>query len=328
MSVEPDHVVQPETDTSMPLVVAVVLTWNDTELTTSCLDSVLASDYPRLTVVLVDNGSVPPRGPQLQAQFPDVVLVQNPVNQGFSGGANRGLEKALELDADYIHLIGNDATLSPRAISKLVDECEQNPEVGAAGPLILDAARPDTVQFYTAKLDRDQAAHYHERVGEAYEPGPWPTIESEFIPCVALLFRSEALQEVGLLDESFGTCWEDYDLCLRLHEAGWGYITVGSATAVHVGSYTTGRVSPYIVYYTTRNRLICLKRYSRDLHSPRRWWSIFRSLIWNMRQYGLLNWRCHMALLRGLWDYFFGGMRGEASRTKAGAVPGASKAEP
>ncbi len=306
-----------------PLVVAVVLTWNDTELTTRCLESVFASDYPRLKVVLVDNGSVPPRGPQLQAQFPDVILVQNAVNQGFSGGANRGLEKALELEADYIHLIGNDATLAPDSISALVTECVRHPDIGAAGPLLLDAARPDTVQFYTAKLDRDQAQHYHQHVGEAYEPGPWPTAESEFIPCVALLFRSKALREVGLLDESFGTCWEDYDLCLRLRDSGWRYVTVGKATAVHVGSYTTGRVSPYIVYYTTRNRLICLKRYSRDLHSPKRWWSLFRSLIRNMCQYGLLNWRCHLALLRGFFDYFFRGMQGEALQTKSGEVPGA-----
>ncbi len=312
----------PESNGSPPLVVAVVLTWNDTELTTRCLESVLASDYPRFSVVLVDNGSVPPRGPELQAQFPDITLVQNPENQGFSGGANRGLEKALELGADYIHLIGNDATLAPDAISILVAECEQQPDIGAAGPLLLDAARPDTVQFYTAKLDRDQAAHYHERVGEPHEPGPWPAVESEFIPCVALLFRSKALREVGLLDESFGTCWEDYDLCLRLQDAGWRYISVGDATAVHVGSHTTGRISPYIVYYTTRNRLICLKRYSRDLRSPKRWWSLFRSFIWNIRQYGLLNWRCHLALLRGIFDYFFRGMQGEALRTKSNEVPG------
>ena len=308
-----------------PHVVAVVLTWNDTELTTRCLESVLASDYPRLTVVLVDNGSIPPRGPELQAAFPSVTLVQNTENQGFSGGANRGLEKALELGADYIHLIGNDATLAPHTISALVSECEQQPDIGAAGPLLLDAVRPDTVQFYTARLDRDQAAHYHDHVGDLHAGQSWPTVESEFIPCVALLFRSAALKEVGLLDESFGTCWEDYDLCLRLRDAGWRYVTVGNATAVHVGSYTTGRTSPYIVYYTMRNRLICLQRYSRDFGSPRRWWQIFRSLVWNMKQYGLLNWRCHFAMLRGMFDYFFRSTHGEAVRGQSGQVPGETR---
>ena len=305
-----------------PLVVAVVLTWNDTELTTQCLQSVLASDYPNLRVVLVDNGSTPPRGPELQKRFPSVLVVQNAVNQGFSGGANRGLEKGLALGADYVHLIGNDAVLAPQAISALVAACEREPDVAAAGPLLLDAGRPDTVQFYSASLDRNQAAHYHERVGEPYVASSFPTTDSAFIPCVALLFRAQALRKVGLLDESFGTCWEDYDLCLRLQDAGWRYLTVGDATATHIGSYTTGRVSPYIVYYTTRNRLICLKRYSQDLHSPKRWWALLRSFGWSIRQYGLLNWRFHGALLRGFWDFAVRPQQGEALRTNPGKVPG------
>jgi len=324
MSTANDRVAEDVSTVDTPLVVAVVLTWNDTELTTQCLRSVLASDYPRLTVVLVDNGSVPPRGPALQASFPTIILVQNPVNQGFSGGANRGLEKALELGADYIHLIGNDATLAENSISALVAECERHPDVGAAGPLLLDAARPDTVQFYTAKLDRDQAAHYHDHVGDDHVSGSWPTTQSEFIPCVALLFRAETLRQVGLLDESFGTCWEDYDLCLRIKDAGWRYVTVGEATAVHVGSHTTGRTSPYIVYYTTRNRLICLTRYSRDLRSPQRWWSLLRSFIWNIRQYGWLNWRCHWAMSRGFFDFIFSRSRGEALRAASDELPGAN----
>lgn len=307
----------------LPLVVAVVLTWNDTELTTRCLQSVFASDYPRLQVVLVDNGSIPPRGPELQALFPEVTLIQNPHNQGFSGGANRGLEKALEMGGDYIHLIGNDATLAPDAIRLLVEACEQNLKIGAAGPLLLDPpGEPKIVQFYTSSLDRDHAHHDHYHVGEPYSSGHWPTVETDFIPCVALLFRATALQQVGLMDESFGTCWEDYDLCLRLRDAGWQYVTVGAATAVHLGSYTTGRVSPYITYYTTRNRLICLERYSRDLHSPRRIYALAKSFWWQMKQYGLLNGSCHKAFVRGFWDYFFRERKGEALRAAPGKIPG------
>ena len=65
-----------EMQPSSPFVVAVVLTWNDTELTRNCLQSVLASDYPNLKVLLVDNGSEPPRGPELAAEFPDIELLQ------------------------------------------------------------------------------------------------------------------------------------------------------------------------------------------------------------------------------------------------------------
>lgn len=314
--------INPNPSADLPLVVAVVLTWNDSELATNCLRSVFASDYPNLRVILVDNGSIPPRGPDLKRAFPSIELVQLADNQGFSGGANRGLEKALALSADYIHLIGNDATLAPDAISTLVDECEKRPEVGAAGPLLLDPGKEQVIQFYTATLDRACAQHFHHHVGELYERGQWPVAESEFIPCVALLFRASALRKVGLFDEIFGTCWEDFDLCLRLHDAGWKYITVGDATAEHLGSYTTGRVSPYITYYTVRNRLICLHRYSSRMIWLRKGLYLMRTFWHQIKGYGLNNWACHRAFFCGVID-FLGNINGEKlNRSKTGHIPG------
>lgn len=308
-------------EASHPLVIAVVLTWNDTEMTTKCLQSVFDSDYPNLKVILVDNGSVPQCGPELKTRFPAMQLVQLEENQGFSGGANRGMEAALALDPDYVHLIGNDSTLASNTIRLLVAECEQRPNTGAASPLLLDPGETQVVQFYKATLDRDCARHQHQHVGESYEPGKWPVTESDFIPCVALFFRARALREVGLLDESFGTCWEDFDLCLRFHDAGWKYITVGDATAVHLGSYTTGRVSPYIVYYTIRNRLVCLERYAEPGLLRRRGIDLLRSFWLQIKSYGLTNWACHWAFLRGFTDYLFK-VRGERRMAAVGKIPG------
>lgn len=313
---------QGETEAAeLPLVVAVVLTWNDTEFTTQCLKSVFDSDYGNLRVVLVDNGSVPPRGPELQEAFPEVVLVQNEVNQGFSGGANRGMEQALAMGADYVHLLGNDSILEPDAITHLVEAMEARPDVGAATPLLLFTGEPRLVQFYRAEYDRELALHSHYHIGEPLESRSWPDTESEFIPCVALCFRAKALREVGLMDEVFGTCWEDFDICLRFHDNGWKYLTVGDARAVHYGSYTTGRESPYITYYTTRNRLICLSRYSSRWVWLRRAVPLARS-FWNqIKTYGVGNWACHKAFIHGFWDFLFN-VKGERSAGNQGNIPG------
>ncbi len=306
----------------LPLVVAVVLTWNDTEFTKKCLASVFDNTYLNLRVVLVDNGSVPLCGPELQASFPDVDLVQLSENQGFSGGANRGLERALEMGADYVHLIGNDSILEPNVAARLVEEFEARPEVGAATPILLFSGEPKMVQFYRADCDRELAMHHHYNIGDAYLEKNWPTTESEFIPCVALCFRAEALRQVGLLDEVFGTCWEDFDICVRLHDAGWKYLTVGDASATHFGSYTTGRQSPYITYYTARNRLICLRRYA-----PKGVWLKKGHLIlksfWNnqIKQYGFQNWECHRAFVKGVIDFIFN-VNGEKTAKEQGVVPG------
>ena len=304
-----------------PLVVAVVLTWNDTDMATDCLRSVFESDYENLRVVLVDNGSTPPVGPALAEQFPEVLLVQNPENQGFSGGANRGLERALALSPKYINLIGNDATLTRDTIAKLVEVCEDDDSVGVAGPLLLDPGEEPIVQFYTASLDRELTRHVHHRAKEPYVPERFPTTECAFIPCVAPLFRVEALQEVGLFDESLGTCWEDYDLCIRFHDAGWKYVSVGGATATHIGSYTTGRVSPYIVYHATRNRLICMNRYAGRFAYVKHLPYYVRSQWFQIKQYGLTNWEGHAAYFRAIRDYLRR-VRGERSSTHRTHAPG------
>lgn len=309
---------------SVPSVVAVVLTWNDIEMTSRCLSSVLDNDYSNLHVIVVDNGSVPQRGPELHRRFPEVEVVQLEENLGFSGGANRGIQWALERNPDYIHLIGNDATLAQDSISKLVEACEHRSDVGAASPVLLDPYSPGeepVIQFYTATLNRDTARHIHHSVGKPYRKGEWSTVESEFIPCVALFFRAEALRNVGLLDESFGTCWEDFDLCIRFKDAGWKYLTVGDATATHIGSYTTGRISPYIVYYSTRNRLICIDRYS----SRGAWWrhdfELIRSFWFQIKSHGITNWACHRAFIKGVIDYLFA-IRGERGEKNKRQIPG------
>lgn len=304
----------------LPLVVVVVLTWNDTELTTACLQSVFSSDYPNMKVVLVDNGSEPPRGPELQKRFPDVFLVQNEVNQGFSGGANRGLEMALELGADYIHLLGNDAIIAETTITRVAQALDQNANAGAASPLLLDPGAPEIVQFFTASLDRERTVHIHHHVGVPYQQGEWTTEECEFIPCVAVMFRSAALRQVGLFDESFGTCWEDYDLCLRLNDGGWGYLAVGSATATHLGSATTGKISPYIVYHSTRNRLTCIRRYAGSGAWRKHFVYYLRSHWHYVRQYGLMNWPAHLAFAKAFLHFLLN-VRGEQTIAAQGEIP-------
>src|SRR5438105_7672117 len=98
-----------------PLVYVVVLNWNGWRDTARCLASLRASSYPRLHVVVVDNGSTdgsPQRlAPLLDAPWGE--LVEAGRNLGFTGGVNIGLRLVLERGADYAFLLNNDATVAP-----------------------------------------------------------------------------------------------------------------------------------------------------------------------------------------------------------------------
>lgn len=296
----------------VPEVIAVVLTWNDTEMSTACIGSVLASDYPAIRVVVVDNGSSEPCGEKLKEIHPSVDLVVLPANQGFAGGANRGLERALELGCEYALLLNNDTVLEPDAVSLLVGALAESGETGAATTLLLEPGEEKRVEFYTGRIARDRAAHFHDGKGMLLRDGEWPTTRTEFAPACALMFRARALREVGLFDEEFGTNWEDYDLCVRFMDEGWPMLTVGDARVVHLHGATTGRQSPYITYYGIRNRLICLFRHGRPWPILRSSPWILRSLYWQIRDHGFANWACHRALAKGVLDFLLG-VRGEGS---------------
>ena len=283
-----------------------VLTWNDVELTRACLRSLHESEWSPLAIVVVDNGSRFPTLEPLTAEFPGIVGVQLDRNHGFTGGCNAGIEKAMELGADYVFLLNNDTVVSPGAIPGLIAAMESHPDAALASAILLDPGEPKVVQSYRGWLDRDKAAIHRPHEGQPLIDEHRVTAESEFVSACALMMRVAALRQVGLFDERLFTNWEDYDLCLRLTDAGWKLLMVGTAEVTHRRHQTTGATSPFITYYGTRNHLICLFRYGRTLGLLRNLPYIARSFFWRMRGYGFTNLQGHRAFAWAWLDFLLG----------------------
>jgi hypothetical protein len=267
-------------------------------------------------VILVDNGSLDPCGQQVKSRYPEIELIVLPKNRGFTGGGNAGLRRAVDLGADYIQVYNNDILVESTTVSELVSAFERYPDVGVLTPMLLAPPKDDVtdlVQFYRGEVFRDIAVHEHQDVsGVRYGDREWPDVDSPFVPFCAPMFRRAVFVEVGYLDESLGTCWEDFDMCIRVADAGFRLMTVGSARIVHMHGQTTGRTSPYIVYYGTRNRLICLQRYANRRRLLTKILFLARSFWWQIRIYGKTSWSCHRAFLFAWMDFVLG-RRGEVS---------------
>jgi GT2 family glycosyltransferase len=278
-------------------ITVVVLTWNDTEMTSRCLESVLANEHERFRTIVVDNGSTIPVAPTIHDRFPDVEVMRLEENVGFSMGCNHGLMHGLSGGAEYILLLNNDTVLAPDVVSRLAKALQEDPQAGMASALLLYPGEGKIIQYYRGSVDRNRASHLHPEDSLPFGEAHMATVASDFAPASAVMFRSKALDQIGLFDMSIYICWEDYDLCLRLRDKSWKILTVGQAHVVHEHGQTTGRASPYITYYFTRNRLICLFRYGSRwkilTHSPR----TLRSFWWQLK--GLKSWAAYRAFLRG-----------------------------
>ena len=133
----------------LPLVRVVVLNFDGGQMTIDCLDSLLASDWPkdRLEIVLVDNGSLDDVLDRLAADptYSSIRILEPLANLGFAGGCNLGM--ALTGNHDHVALINNDATVHPGWLRAMVPVIESAPDVGAVSAKMLFANRYHGIEF-------------------------------------------------------------------------------------------------------------------------------------------------------------------------------------
>src|SRR6185369_2888887 len=120
-----------------PLVLVVLLNWNSFEETRTAVESVQRMDYPNFRILIVDNGSEDGSASALQALSGERVdLLVSPVNTGYTGGCNLGMERALAMGAKYIWLLNNDAVVEPATLSSIVAIAESDDRIGLVSPQI------------------------------------------------------------------------------------------------------------------------------------------------------------------------------------------------
>jgi GT2 family glycosyltransferase len=235
-------------------VTAIVLNWCGEEETAACLRSLLASDYPALTVLLVDNGSPDGSGAALSTSFPDVPFLQTGANLGYTGGNNRGLRWALEHGCDYALVLNNDTVLEPSAVSRMVEAAEAHGRTGAVAPKILYAEMPDRIWFGGGRLNRTRAVGLHRLQGER-DPDPHggEVEEVTFVTGCCLLLPARVVREVGGFDENFFAYVEDVDFSIRLREHGYALLYQPAARILHRVPLDD-RPSPFQIVQGVRNR--------------------------------------------------------------------------
>ena len=219
----------------LPKVTAVVLNWCNEEVTSICIQSLLESDYSNLSILLVDNGSPDDSGRKLQASFPDIAFLQTGQNLGYTGGNNRGINWALEKDADYVLILNNDTELDSCAISKLLEAANNSEQkIGGVAPKILYHDNPKRIWFAGGEFSKIKGLGLHWRDGELDRQDKEESIcEITFMTGACCLLSAEALDKLNGFDEDFFAYVEDAELSLRMIQAGYQLLYQPAARVLH-----------------------------------------------------------------------------------------------
>lgn len=296
-----------------PLVVVVILNWNGLEDTLHCLRELRGQEYANRRIVVVDNGSTDGSADIIAARHPEVTLLRNPTNLGFTGGCNTGMRYAREHSADYVWLLNNDAVAPPRTLSVLVETAEGRGSVGLVSPIVRFHDRPDEIQFAGVRLDPSADEEAHIKLRASGDPDEANTVPA--LVGTALLIKREVIESIGLLDDRYFAYGEDWDYSVRALQAGFQVVVERAATILHKPTGSMGRESPVKEYYIVRNRYLFWRTHLPDFRQ-RGWsarflgWALERALISRSEGKEPLV----AAALDGIWD----ALRGRTGPRPAG----------
>ena len=212
-----------------PLVVAVVLNWNNPVDTVDCVASLKASDYPNLDILLVDNGSTDNSVSVFREKFPELELIETGENMGYAGGNNVGIKRALSRGAKYVFLGNNDVTVAPDTVSQLVSAAESHKAAGATGALVFWRDAPEKLYAAYGGVNFSEAIvrlkGRNSRVMDRFSG----TMEVDWVLGCAILLERAAVEDVGELDERFFAYHDEVDWCTRARKKGYRIILVPDA---------------------------------------------------------------------------------------------------
>jgi len=255
-----------------PLVVAVVLNWNNPEDTVDCVRSLKASTYSNLSILLVDNGSTDDSANLFKERFPEIELIETGENLGYAGGNNVGMRHAISQGAEYVFLVNNDVTVAPETVSRLVSATEGHESTGATGALVFWRDEPEKLYAAYGVVDFSEAiVKLKGRNSRSPDRFSEP-MEVDWVLGCAILLRRKAIEDVGELDERFFAYHDEVDWCTRARKKGYRIVLVPGARVWHAGQSSTGgeRYASAKRYFVGRNSVLFARK-----HATTRQWAKF-----------------------------------------------------
>lgn len=222
----------------------VLVCWNNKAYLDSCLNSLYESDMKnKFDVIVVDNGSTDGSQKMLNEKYPLVRIIQNSGNVGLGKASNQGIEASM---GRHILLLNNDTVVNGESFDTMIEFLDNNPRTAAVGGKLLnsDGSIQSCYNYFTTLWEEFMVAT---RLGEWIRPGYPAVMRGEEIKSVdwlssaCLMVRRSALDQVGLLDESYFIYGDELDLQYRFKKAGWENYYLPNARTLHYGGRSMDR---------------------------------------------------------------------------------------
>jgi len=219
-----------------------IVSWNIKDLLDQCLKSVYENTKGiTYEVFVADNGSADGSVEMMRQKYPQVTLIANTENLGFTKANNQIIRQA---NGRYVILLNSDTIVTPGSLETLVRFMDEHPDAGAVGPRLeypdgsfqLSCRSFPTLEteFYRLSF-LDQLFAKSPLFGK-YMMTFWPHDDIREVDQpmgAALLARRETVDQIGLLDENIIFWYDEVDWCKRIKDRGWKIFFTPEAKIYH-----------------------------------------------------------------------------------------------
>ncbi len=201
---------------------------------------------------VVDNNSVDDSVAMVQQKFPEVKLIANRENVGFSTANNQAIRLST---AEYVLLLNPDTVVQADTFQKTLDFMDSRPDVGGLGVRTIDGSGkflPESKRGFPSpwvafcKAFGLSALFPKSPLFNRYYLGYLSEFESHEIEVLVgsfMLMRRSVLDKIGLLDEAFFMYGEDIDLSYRIVKGGFKNYYFADTTIIHYKGESTKKGS-------------------------------------------------------------------------------------
>ncbi len=248
-----------QADVSQRDIAIVVPIYNAAEELKACVTSVLRHTDPCARLILVDDASPDAEIKTLLRKLesiPNVSVVENATNCGFTRTVNRGIAFAGSRD---VVLLNSDTIVTPNWLSKLQRAAYSGPRVATATPFS-DNAGAFSVPAVGQKnpIPTPPGLDGYARLVTQHSSRLYPQIPTWNAYC--MFIKRACIEEIGVLDsDAFPRGYgEENDFCMRAIRAGWTHVIDDSTLIHHVRSASFGESKNELM---SAGRSIVDKRY-------------------------------------------------------------------
>ncbi len=264
----------------------IIVNYNVKHFLEQCLYSVRkATKGIDVETWVVDNNSVDGSIEMLKEKFPEVKLIENKKNAGFSVANNQAIKQA---SGEYILLLNPDTIVEEETFTKTIAFMDEHPDAGALGVKMIDgtghflpeskrALPTPEVAFYKifglSKLfpKSKKFGKYHLTYLSQDEVNKVDILSGAF-----MLMRKAALDKAGLLDETFFMYGEDIDMSYRITQAGYSNYYFPLTRIIHYKGESTKKSSVnYVIVFYNAMRIFAQKHFA---HKNARLFSILMNM--------------------------------------------------